>query len=643
MLSQMNRHTQQIFDLARGAHADIGPAGDASIARSWLRCLQQHQLDPSAGASPSVLGEHDIQLRRERLQQVMAISTPEMQSLQRQLDRDGRAILLTDAQGVILSCLTGEPDRRDFERAGLLQGADWSEGSEGTNGIGTCVIERQALSIHRDEHFRNHHLALTCSASPVFDPDGELLAVLDVSSVRRDESRQSQFHTMAMVNLSAKVIESCYFLKQFDDYWLLRLHAQPTHAGLLHEGLLAFDGEGCIRAINLTAQNLLGVNATHCVGRSIEAVLHIKLTELFDRLRSQRYLRDVPLQNAKGWTVFAQLREPLGLTTCTSMPPLSRTVDDVASVFYSQDEAILASMNKAVRVYARDIPILVQGETGSGKEAFARALHAAGPRRHRPFVALNCAAIPENLIESELFGYEGGSFTGARKQGMRGKLVLADGGTLFLDEIGDMPLTMQTRLLRVLEDRQVMPVGGHQLLPVDVRIISATHRNLAVLVEEGKFREDLYYRLNGFALTIPPLRNRTDKKALLKSILHQAVMNEVMVLEPAAEKALLAYHWPGNVRQLRGVIRTLAALQDGEVITVGDLPSEIRASIQAVESNVGFGGELLVAERTALIQMLTAQRWNMTKTAAALGVSRNTLYRKLNKHGIDYQAKRMAA
>jgi transcriptional regulator of acetoin/glycerol metabolism len=291
---------------------------------------------------------------------------------------------------------------------------------------------------------------------------------------------------------------------------------------------------------------------------------------------------------------------------------------------------------RALRVFERDVPLLINGETGSGKEAFAKAVHLASSRADKAFVALNCASIPESLIESELFGYRGGTFTGARKEGMRGKLQQADGGTLLLDEIGDMPLALQTRLLRVLEDRMVVPIGGEPQ-PVDVRIISATHRNLLGRVEGGTFREDLYYRLNGLEVALPALRDRSDKSPLLDFVLAEEAGVHHVMLDPAARQALLDFAWPGNVRQLRNVLRTLVALSEDGRIGLEDLPAVIRQRKAAAPVSLPVDNSvhpLEDAERLALLATLDKLRWHMTHVAVELGVSRNTLYRKLRKHGI---------
>ncbi|TFW41637.1 sigma-54-dependent Fis family transcriptional regulator [Pseudomonas fluorescens] len=624
-----SRHAQQVLTVTRGQDLTQGPGSDPSIARSWLRCLQDYHLDPALTIAPTVLEHARLLESRERLQHVLHIAGSEMNSLHQQLSGAGHAVLLTDARGVILNCVTAPSERKIFERAGLWLGADWSEACEGTNGIGTCLVERQSLTIHRDEHFRGRHTGLTCSASPVFDPHGELLAVLDVSSAREAVSRQSQFHTMALVNLSAKMIESCYFLRHFENHWLLRFHLQAESVGLFSEGLLAFDGEGRVCAVNQSALNLLGQVRGGLLGQPVEAFFECSLDQLLAR-SSANATASWPLRTRDGRHLFAALRgQARSVPVATAKPVAPRLADICLG-----DPALQNDFRKALRVFERDVPLLINGETGCGKEAFAKAVHQASSRADKPFVALNCAAIPENLIESELFGYRGGSFTGALKEGMRGKLQQADGGTLFLDEIGDMPFALQTRLLRVLEDRVVVPIGGAPQA-VDVRVISATHRNLSARVANGSFREDLYYRLNGLEIAVPPLRERSDKAQLLAFLLANEAAGQVVSLDEAAHHALLEYAWPGNVRQLRNVLRTLAALCENGQIGFEDLPPIIRQARAVTVVESGQERALDDAERVALLNALKQQHWHMSHTAKSLGVSRNTLYRKLRKHGIE--------
>jgi transcriptional regulator of acetoin/glycerol metabolism len=307
-------------------------------------------------------------------------------------------------------------------------------------------------------------------------------------------------------------------------------------------------------------------------------------------------------------------------------------------------------------VIARQTPVLLWGETGAGKEVFARATHDASPHADGAFVAVNCASLPETLIESELFGYRAGAFTGAQRTGRRGKILQADGGTLFLDEIADMPLDLQARLLRVLDERQVTPLGTEDTHPVDFQLISGSHQNLPALVREGRFREDLYYRLAGIELELPALRDRADKRYLIEKVLAEEgeLLGMDAQLSLDAMHAMLAFAWPGNIRQLRHVLRSAAALADGALITREHLPALIlhparphqAAAPQIGPADTAGSSEeespppiklnpIQANERQVLLQMLEQHRWNVSNVAKALDVSRNTLYRKLHRLHIE--------
>ncbi|MDR6230675.1 transcriptional regulator of acetoin/glycerol metabolism [Pseudomonas sp. SORGH_AS199] len=297
-----------------------------------------------------------------------------------------------------------------------------------------------------------------------------------------------------------------------------------------------------------------------------------------------------------------------------------------------QEPQVSQALATALRLYRHGLPILVTGETGTGKEVFARGLHQGGDRSARPFIALNCAALPESLIESELFGHAAGAFTGAQRQGRDGLIVAADGGTLFLDEIGDMPLALQTRLLRVLAEGEVLPVGSAQARRVDVRLVCATHRDLQARVAAGLFREDLFYRLNGAVFQLPPLRERVDRLALARRLLEEeSGERPAPALTPQAQEAILAHDWPGNVRELRNALRYACALCDGARITLDHLPASLRpgrALLTEPEPQVDS------PERRSILAALVRHRWKAIPAARALGVSRATLYRRLKLHGI---------
>jgi sigma-54 dependent transcriptional regulator, acetoin dehydrogenase operon transcriptional activator AcoR len=383
-----------------------------------------------------------------------------------------------------------------------------------------------------------------------------------------------------------------------------------------------------------------------------------ELDRVYERMKGAGYA--LMLMDASGLVLYERseplLKEAARICPVSSDAPLTvapavgkaghetLTLEDLAG----EDPQMLRNARSAYRIADSNVSVLIQGPTGSGKEAFAHAMHMASGRASRPFVAVNCAAIPETLIESELFGYKAGAFTGARKDGMRGKILQSSGGTLFLDEIGDMPLMLQTRLLRVLEEQEIVPLGSESPIKVNLHVLAASHRNLREMIVRGTFRDDLYYRLNGITLELPALRERADKERVIHHALGAETSNgRPAAIERDALQRLLAYPWPGNIRELRNVIRTALAICDGGVIRRIDLPREIREvdALQTVPPQAelradiagkgpGSANPLQVAERAALLSVIEDCHGNMTRVAMQLGMSRNTLYRRIKRHGI---------
>ncbi|MEC4167831.1 sigma-54-dependent Fis family transcriptional regulator [Pseudomonas sp. MS-1(2024)] len=623
----INDHAQLVLQAVQGTHTHQAPVNDLAITRSWRRCLDQYQLDPASRRAPHVVEHPRLQDHRAPLEHIIAVAHWQMNHLHQQLGRDGHVVLLTDARGVAIDSVCNESERADFQRSGLWLGSVWSEDCEGTNGVGTCLVEQQQVTIRRDEHFRSKHVGLSCSASPIFDANGELLAVLNLSSIRDNHSQQHYFRAMALTQLSANLIESCFFLGHDPQRYLLRFHPEAGFVGLLGEGLLSFDESATICSVNHCALDLLGLSRDQVVGQSLTMLLQTPVDQVISQASSQPSVC-WPLRLMDGRLVYVQLREPV--RPAPSVTPAPQTINDVHVCL--EDPRLQRGIARALRVIEHDVPVFLQGETGTGKEAFAAALHRASSRRNQPFVAINCAAIPETLIESELFGYRGGSFTGARKDGMIGKLEQAHGGILFLDEIADMPLALQTRLLRVLEERQVVPLGGATARALDVRLVSASHQDLQACVAQGRFREDLFYRVAGFTVQLPPLRERSDKGSLLDLLLREEAKGARVRLEAGVRERLLTQPWPGNVRQLRTCLRTLVALSSEGRITLDDL-EELLPTTPATAAP----GEnpLEVCERQTLLALIEAEHWHIAHVAARLGISRNTLYRKLRQHGIS--------
>ncbi len=656
----MNRHlaTSHASRIIRVVESGVQPAGiEALVTRSWHRCLREYGIEPTAPRSSAILNPQSVKEFQQRMGELLPIARAEMESLYEQIAGSSFAVILSDTRGTVLSTITDPTLQREFRQAGLSVGALWDERHEGTNGIGTCLAEGTPVTIHREEHFRGYNMSLSCSAAPILDPHGALIAVLDASTANSNDSRLIQRHTMALVNMSANLISRWNFMHEFSESWILRFHSRSEFVGLLHEALVAMDGSGRILAVNESALLQLGCAARNIVvGQPIEQFFQFDFDTLELRAKSDPSaiwpVRDL----AHGRRFFAVVRAPLRRSVEILEPAVLHRTSAAASgaapgergsTHVGEDSAMHRNMSFGRQLFAKQVPILLHGATGTGKEAFAKALHRSGLWSDKLFVTVNCAAIPENLIESELFGYTRGAFTGAVKEGRVGKILQSSGGTLFLDEIGDMPLMLQTRLLRVIEEREVVPVGSDHAIPVNLHVISATHRDIRKMVQSGEFREDLYYRLNGMTLYLPPLRERTDIDDLIRTLLREENPEQGSV-EIAADafRKLMEFDWPGNIRQLRNALRTASALCRDGVIRLANLPQEILGmESRAIQDEAAArgpappaphlpGAVLRDAECAALIRELERMHWNISRTALALGVSRNTLYRKIHKHRI---------
>ncbi len=652
-------HASRILHVVQGG---FQPAGiEPHVTRSWHRCLREYGIEPSAPRQIAVLNPGSLKESQQRMGELLPIARAEMESLYEQIAGSGFAVILSDTQGAVLSTISDPALQREFRQAGLSLGAMWDERHEGTNGIGTCLAEGNSVTVHRQEHFRGYNVSLSCSAAPILDPHGAILAVLDASTANSSDSRLIQRHTMALVNMSTHLISRWNFLNEFSQSWILRFHSRPEFVGLLHEALIAVDGCGSILAVNESALMQLGCSTRKAlIGQSIERFFQFDFGTLDHRSKFEPSaiwpVRDL----AHGRRFFAVVRAPL--RSLTHVPALTSSEPRSAAQAVQhergqhhvvEDTQMRKNLAAGRQLFAKQVPILLLGATGTGKEAFAKALHRGGLWYDKPFVTVNCAAIPESLIESELFGYTRGAFTGAVKEGRVGKILQSNGGTLFLDEIGDMPLMLQTRLLRVIEEREVVPLGSDQATPVNLHVISATHRDIHQMIQNGEFREDLYYRLNGIALQLPLLRDREDKAELIRTLLREESGGQegVQIADDAFRK-LLDYSWPGNIRQLRNALRTASALCRDGIIRLSNLPQEVvdsdpraapvarpatAAPDAAAATATGVNlpsAALREAECAALLRELERMRWNISRTAQALGISRNTLYRKIHKHHI---------
>ncbi|MGA9913151.1 MAG: sigma-54-dependent Fis family transcriptional regulator [Paraburkholderia sp.] len=648
---------------------DVSHAVTPMAAREagWLTpsIQKSHERSETFGLSAAMRPDYDVlpaaelTLKLEQNRVLCAHATPVMETLHEQIVNTQSMIVLTDAEGLILHSIGDDDFLRRAEKVALRPGANWAEDRQGTNAIGTALAERCPTVVHGEQHYLAANRFLTCSSVPILDPYGDLIGVLDVTG----DHRSYHQHTMALAKMSVQMIENHLFTNTFRETLQIAFHGRPEFLGTLMEGIAAFTCDGRFLSANRSAQFQLGLPLTGLRAHTLSSLFGLTSAQLIDRLRVSRD-QHLSLNLSNGAVVCAHVEFRRATRADHAWPPEehreSRPAQRIASsspaasalsklsYLDTGDPQIAAVIAKVRKVIGKDIPILITGETGTGKELLAQAIHNDSPRRSGAFVAVNCASIPETLIESELFGYEEGAFTGARRKGAIGKLLQANGGTLFLDEIGDMPYPLQVRLLRVLQERLVNPLGSAKSIPVDIAIICATHRDLRDMIVQNRFREDLYYRLNGLVVKLPPLRERTDLSAVIQKMLQSAssesadgqrlsVADEVMTLfEQCA--------WPGNFRQLGNLLRTAAAMvdADGELRRehlpddfFDDVRSAAAAPVATTDTLPLSSGRLEDVAANAIAQAVAQHGGNVSAAARALGVSRNTIYRKLPPHGLD--------
>ncbi len=623
----------------RFQHLD-GVAGQVlvpEVARSWERS-RQLGLSMSSRAVFDEVSRSRRQQVQERNQHLIEFAVPEMERLLTALSRSDWVLACVDATGSVVASLSSGDPHADL-RSAFRPGVDLAEQAIGTSAPGCALAEDRPVAVLGNEHYLRDLANFSCIAVPIYGPDGRAHGALDASCARNGNPMMA----MEPVFVAARAVEN-RMLHAIPDALRLGFHYRDDMLGSPMEGVIALSPDGRLLGMNQVARRLLGVDALS--GELLfDNLFETGFGSLRDRLRSGRG-EPVLLHHRDGLRVSVRSREserPLRI-------PVSRpAIDNEAGAECDKPtDAILGrALGLAHNAQAHDIPVLIGGETGTGKDVLARRIHDQGERAQAPFVAINCSAIPAGLIESELFGYEDGAFSGGRRGGASGRFEQANGGTLFLDEIGDMPLDLQARLLRVLQDRRVTRVGGTRQIALDLRIICATHRDLRSMVAQGQFREDLYYRINGLRITLPPLRERPDLPELIHSQLAQATPagHAVAQIDDEAMAMLLAYRWPGNLRQLNHVMRLATMLAGpGACIEAEHLHEDLRDELHNRNWSFGAGddaggdavavGSLQLAERQAVAAALASHGGNVSAAARDLGISRETLYRKMRAFGL---------
>jgi transcriptional regulator of acetoin/glycerol metabolism len=633
---RVSNHIREVQMIAQGGESCREPI----IKQSWLRCVSEYGLDPADLKEAYIVPDSELRQHRERLEKLIRTARYGLESLYKQVSGQHYVLLLTDAKGVTVDYIGDPALEQELRRAGLYLGSEWSEARAGTCGVGLCAYSGEALTVHQTDHFDGTHTELTCTSAPIYDINGEMAAVLDISALQSPEPKESQNMALHLVKACSQRIEMANLMAAFRTDWIIRFSHSPDFLDVDPECGVAISSDGRIAGMTHTAQCLMA-SSGHLDWRAPSKIIGERLETFFDFDAN-----DLPLFTRSRPTDERVIRtrgsKALFAHSIAPQKPvapsrLSTQAHEPLRHLHGGDPTMKELTEKAARLAHAPISILLNGETGTGKEFLARAIHELR-RAPGKFVAINCAAVPETLIESELFGYEPGSFTGAQAKGKKGLIEQADGGTLFLDEIGDMPLGLQARLLRVLAEKEVLRVGALKPVSVNIRVLAATHQDLADLARKGKFREDLYYRLSGAVLRLPALRERQDFDWLLDRLLNADLggSGQLVRIDPQARAVLRSYQWPGNIRQLLNALEFAKAFCSGGIIGDAALPDYVRQNIGSTLPDPARGGRISSEgdhDGAELERLLGERGWNVSEVARELRVARTTIHRRMKKAG----------
>ncbi|WNG40153.1 sigma-54-dependent Fis family transcriptional regulator [Archangium violaceum] len=604
-----------------------------AILRRWSRAVA---LGAKADGPTHSEGVTDAELRsrRESLTERCVDAVQLVSRLATETSASEFRAVLSDADGVVVLARGGiGASLHSADTSRLVEGASWAESTRGTNAIGTALVEGEPVAVVGRAHLEERNHGLVCYAAPIRDPFGDIVAVLDVSGA----VTQANPLLEALVLASAHAAEQSLRLRSYEEMFVGG--RRSLEARLAGSASLLVEAPGIIRQVSADAAARLGHPPSSVMGRPVEDVLPLSWTALVEAALSGKpchisgmRLHPVPHFDARG--------RPLALVVFVEREvPRARAAAPLPSSFnvlLGSDPALQDAKQRAARVARSPLPVLLLAETGTGKELLARAIHEASSNASGPFLAINCGAMPAGLLEAELFGYAPGAFTGALAAGSKGKFGAVDGGTLFLDEIGEMPEQLQALLLRVLDDGHYFRLGETRPRESRFRLISATCRDLPAMVEAGKFRRDLYYRIRGAGVSLPPLRRRTDKVELARALVEKIAREqggEAPPMTPETERLIEAHTWPGNVRELKSALaHALALAGEGEPLAPEHLPDDVVEPPSAAATNEGSGRK--AAEARALREAMAAANGNLSEAARRLGVARSTLYRMLGRHGL---------
>ena len=637
----------------------IHPQGHPDLQDIIQRSLKRsadYGIDPHiAGAPESTrISQEQIKERIKSQQDFFSLTKNQLDSLYRLLKNTGFCMALADKDGYVLYVVGDSDLIEHFKRRRCIPGYRWTERDIGTCAIGLALEEKVPIFLPGDKMYSALAQKISNAGAPVMAPDGKkVLGVISLSGY----SEKMHIHTLGLVRQSAEMVTAK--LREIEHIRELEIKNQYMSAILESSsgGIVAVDKEGCIVQTNHRARMLLnipldieGTLFSECINEELDLSSYLtkgkgfRSRELVDKKNSNTHYASLdPIRITGG--------EPVGglVTIMAKKDVMRMAVEMTGTHAHFTFDSIKGSSEKLrdvlhlARIAAgSSAPVLIVGETGTGKELFAQAIHNESNRQHGPFVAINCGAIPKELLESELFGYEEGSFTGAKEGGRPGKIELADTGTLFLDEIGDMPFDMQVKLLRVLQSGEIQRVGGLRTIQVDLRIISATNKDLKRAIQKHQFRADLYYRICTLKINIPALRERhEDILPLTNHFIHRHEVQQnrkLNQLPDETKQALQQFNWPGNIRQLESSVERAVHLSEGGVL----LPKHFGIDSDNIQPTTPFAlngadsfSTLEEIEKQAITAALSRFKGNICKTAQTLGISRPTIYRKMKKYNME--------
>ena len=619
------------------------------ILHSWRRCIDMG-LDPLGQHSPQLVSSKKLAAMLASNRDFIEVSQPVLEMVEISVRSTGFIVTLAERHGHVL-VVRGDPEvlemaLKNFYVPGCLRSTEHA----GTNGIGLCLEAGFPIQVTGAEHYNVNHHPWTCSSAPIRNPAGEVIGAATLSGPLSG----LQKHTLALVKTAATNIESRIRERDLTE-GTQRLNTMLTSIyNSISEGFIATDKSYRITHLNRAAQGMLGLTPEALIGKPISEIV-LAREKLINRLRTLDFFEatEISFMCLDGPRNFLCRIDPIQsqslkilgviftLTEKRQMIDIAKHIGGNYSKYEfadirGQSRPFLKQIELAKIAAKSNSRVLIMGESGTGKELFAQAIHGHSHRANGPFVAISCAAIPRDLIESELFGYKGGAFTGAREKGMVGKFELAHKGTLFLDEINGLPLELQAKLLRVLQQSEIMRLGDSRTLPVDVRVIAASNTDLRTEVASGHFREDLFYRLNVMEILIPPLRERKEDILLLTDHILDRLSREMKIPAPslpaAVLDALVGYHWPGNVRELENVLERALLLCQGGAICTDHLPfrqhgkpAETARTPKSIEEGLK---EMIGAA-------LGEAGGNISVASRHLKIARSTLYRKMKEYGLD--------